>query len=164
MNVIKLGSVVVMATLAAGGAAAAQDSSCAPLYAAARKALDQPGVQRIITIGDPARPTMTVEARKTSDGWYQKTGAAPWRQMAVSPEAKDRELLENPSSFGKCAAGATEAVNGEAARVWTYVATRGPTPTTSTMWISVSRGLPLKIQTAKTLQVSTYQATPYPKP
>jgi hypothetical protein len=159
VDVIKLGSVVVMATLAAGSAFA-QDSSCAPLYAAARKALDQPGVQRTVTIGDPAKPTMTMDVRKTSDGWYQKIGAAPWRPMPISPETADRQFLENPSSFGKCVAGSTEAINGEAARVWNYVASMGPTPTSSKMWISVSRGLPLKVQTGRSLQLSTYQATP----
>ena len=143
---------------------AAQDAACKPLYDAVRKAHEQPGVERTSTLGDPAKPDMTMVARKTAAGWYQRMGTTPWRAMAIDPDAAEKKMLESPSAFTKCAAGATEAVGGEPARVWSYMVSVGPAPVASRMWISVARGLPLKVQGEKTLQISTYQATPFPRP
>ena len=143
---------------------AAQDAGCQPLYDAVRKAHEQPGVERTSMVGDPAKPDMIMVARKTAAGWYQRMGAAPWRAMTIDPDAAEKKLLEDPSAFTKCAAGATEAVNGEPAQVWSYLVAVGPAPVASRLWISVSRGLPLKVQSDKVLQVSVYQATPFPKP
>ena len=143
---------------------AAQDAGCTPLYDAIRKAHEQPGVERTSTLGDPAKPDMVMVARKTATGWYQRMGTAPWRAMTIDPDAAEKKMLENAGTFTKCVAGATEAVDGEPARVWSYMVAVGPTPTASRMWISVARGLPLKVQAEKVLQVSTYQATPFPKP
>jgi hypothetical protein len=84
--------------------------------------------------------------------------------MAVSPETAERQMLANPGAFSQCVAGVVEPVNGEAARVWSYVTLLAPTPTPSKIWISVARGLPLKVQAATTLQISTYQAAPYAIP
>jgi hypothetical protein len=121
-------------------------------------------VERTSTLGDPAKPDMTMVARKTVAGWYQRMGTAPWRVMTIDPDAAEKKMLEDASTFTKCAAGATEAVSGEPARVWSYFVAVGPAPTASRMWISVARGLPLKVQGDKVLQISTYQATPHPKP
>ena len=142
----------------------AQDAACKPLYDAVRKAHEQPGVERTSTVGDPAKPDMTMVARKTASGWYQRMGTAPWRTMAGDPDAAEKKMLENPSAFTKCTAGATEPVNGEPARVWSYAVAVGSAPTAARMWISVARGLPLKVQGDKVLQVSSYQATPFPTP
>lgn len=160
----RVARVVVVASftaMAMPGAGWAQDAACKPLYDAVRKAHDQPGVERTSTITEPP---MTMVARKTAAGWYQRMGTAPWRAMTIDPDAAETKMLENASTFTKCAAGATEAVNGEPAQVWSYVVAVGPAPVSSRMWISVARGLPLKVQGDKTLQLSTYQATPYPKP
>jgi hypothetical protein len=159
---VGLGSLVM--TVGIATAALAQEPACAPLYAAAAKALDQPGISRTITVGDPASPSMSLEARKTTDGWFQKRGGTAWQPMRISPDVTERRLLKDPGAFTSCVGGATEQVNGEAARVWSYVTKLGPAATPSKMWISVARGLPLKVQAAQTLQVSTYQATPFPKP
>jgi hypothetical protein len=150
--------------LAAPASSQAQDSSCTPLYDAVRKAHTQPGVERTSTIGDPAKPDMVMVARKTAAGWYQRMGTAPWQPMTIDPDAAEKRMLEGNGAFSKCAAGATEAVNGSPARVWTYMVAIGPAPTPSRMWISVDGGLPVKVQAEKVLQVSTYQSTPFPKP
>lgn len=150
--------------LAAPASSQAQDPSCAPLYAAVRKAHTQPGVERTSSIGDPAKPDMVMVARKTAAGWYQRMGTAPWRVMSTDPDAAEKRMLEGQGAFSKCAAGTTDTVNGSPARVWTYIVAVGPAPTPSRMWITVDSGLPVKVQGDKVLQTSTYQSTPFPKP
>lgn len=144
--------------------ASSQDATCKALYDAARKASAQPGIERTVTMGDPAKPTMTMTARKTATGWYQRMNNTPWRAVATDLDAVERKALDAGAAFSSCQAGATEAVNGEAARVWTYTALVGSTPSTSRMWIGTVSGLPLKVQGGTTVQVSTYSATPLPKP
>jgi hypothetical protein len=80
--------------------------------------------------------------------------------MPVDPEVAERGMLDKGLAFSKCAAGATETIAGEPARVWTYETAATP----SRIWISVARGLPLKVQAQGVLQTSAYQATPFPKP
>ncbi len=140
--------------------AAAQDAACKPLYDAARKAHTQAGIERIAVVGDPAKPSMTMTARKTAAGWFMRRDAGAWQAMPIDPEVQERGMLDTDTAFRKCAAGTTESVSGEAARVWTYETAATP----STIWISVARGLPLKVQSQGVLQTSVYQATPFPKP
>ncbi len=121
-------------------------------------------MSRTVIMGDPSAPTMTMEARKTTAGWFQKVGPAPWKPMPVGPDNAERQMLQSPGGFAKCVAGANESLNGEVARTWTYVTLIGGSPTPSTIWISVSRGLPLKVQGESVTQTSSYQATPYAKP
>lgn len=144
----------------AGVSASAQEAACKPLYDAARKAHTVAGIERIAVIGDPARPTMTMTARKTATGWFMRRDAGAWQAMPIDPEVQERGMLDTDTAFRKCAAGTTESVSGEAARVWTYETAATP----STIWISVARGLPLKVQSQGVLQTSVYQATPFPKP
>ena len=146
--------------LMAATSAAAQEPACKPLYDAARKAHTQVGIERIAVIGDPAKPSMTMTARKTATGWFMRRDAGAWQAMPIDPEVQERGMLDTDTAFRKCAAGATESVGGEAARVWTYETAATP----STIWISVARGLPLKVQSQGVLQTSAYQATPFPKP
>ena len=143
-----------------GTSALAQEPACKPLYDAARKAHTQAGIERIAVIGDPAKPSMTMTARKTATGWFMRRDAGEWQAMPLDPEVQERGMLDTDTAFRKCAAGATERVGGEAARVWTYETAATP----STIWISVARGLPLKVQSQGVLQTSVYQATPFPKP
>lgn len=142
------------------GPAWAQESACQPLFDAARRAQTQPGIERTAVLGDPARPSMTMTARKTASGWFMRRGTGAWQAMPIDPEMQERGMLDDGSAFSTCVAGATEEVAGEAARAWTYVASGMP----STIWISVARGLPLKVQAPGALQTSVYQATPFPKP
>ena len=144
----------------AGASAFAQGTACKPLYDAARKAHTQAGIERIAVIGDPAKPSMTMTARKTATGWFMRRDAGAWQAMPIDPEVQERGMLDTGTAFSKCAAGATESVGGGAARVWTYETAATP----STIWISVARGLPLKVQAHGVLQTSVYQATPFPKP
>lgn len=144
----------------AGVSAFAQETACKPLYDAARKAHTLAGIERIAVIGDPATPTMTMTARKTATGWFMRRDAGAWQAMPIDPEVQERGMLDTDTAFRKCVAGTTESVGGEAARVWTYETAATP----STIWISVARGLPLKVQSQGVLQTSVYQATPFPKP
>lgn len=144
----------------AGASAFAQETACKPLYDAARKAHTQVGIERTAVMGDPAKPSMTMTARKTASGWFMRRDAGAWQAMPIDPEVQERGMLDTDTAFRKCAAGATESVGGEAARVWTYETAATP----STIWISVARGLPLKVQAQGVLQTSVYQATPFPKP
>ena len=146
--------------LMAATSAVAQEPACKPLYDAARKAHTQAGIERIAVIGDPAKPTMTMTARKTATGWFMRRDAGAWQAMPIDPEVQERGMLDTDTAFRKCAAGTTDSVAGEAARVWTYETAATP----STIWISVARGLPLKVQSQGVLQTSAYQATPFPKP
>lgn len=147
-------------TLGAGPVAAAPDATCTPLFDAARKAQTQPGIERTAVIGDPARPGVTVTARKTAAGWYIRRNDDAWQAMPIDPEAQERGMLDDGSAFEQCAAGATDVIAGEAARAWTYVTAGVPT----TIWISVARGLPLKVQANGALQTLVYRPTPFPKP
>ena len=147
-------SVVVVAS------ASAQEAACQPLYDAARKAQTQAGVERTAVMGDPTKPSMTLTARKTASGWFMRRDAGAWQAMPVDPEVQERGMLDKGMAFRKCAAGATDSVAGEAVRMWTYETAATP----STIWISVARGLPLKVQAQGVLQTSVYQATPFPKP
>ncbi len=144
----------------AATSAAAQEAACQPLYDAARKAQTQAGVERTAVMGDPATPTMTMTARKTAGGWFVRRDNGPWQAMPTDPEIQERNMLDQGMAFSKCAAGATERVGGESARVWTYETASTP----STIWISVARGLPIRVQAQGVLQTSVYQATPFPKP
>jgi len=144
----------------AGASASAQETACRPLYDAARKAHTQAGIERIAVIGDPAKPSMTMTARKTATGWFMRRDAGEWQAMPIDPEVQERGMLDTDTAFRKCAAGATENVGNEPARVWTYETAATP----STIWISVARGLPLKVQAQGVLQTSVYQAAPFPKP
>ena len=147
-------------SVAAVPAAAAQEAACQPLYDAARKAQTQAGIERTAVMGDSAKPTMTMTARKTATGWFVRRDAGAWQAMPADPEVAERGMLDNGTAFRKCAAGVTESVAGEAARKWTYETAATP----SAIWISVARGLPLKVQAQGVLQTSVYQATPFPKP
>ena len=147
-------------SMVAVASASAQETACQPLYAAARKAQTQAGIERTAVMGDPAKPSMTMTARKTATGWVMRRDAGGWQAMPFDPEVQERGMLDTGTAFSKCAAGATESVGGEAARVWTYETAATP----STIWISVARGLPLKVQAQGVLQTSVYQATPFPKP
>ncbi len=138
----------------------AQEAACRPLFDAARKAQTQPGIERTAVLGDPTKPSMTMIARKTASGWFMRRDAGAWQAMPIDPEGQERGMLDDGSAFSKCVAGATEVVGGESARTWTYVTSGMP----STIWISVARGLPLKVQAKGTLQTSVYQTTPYPRP
>ena len=140
--------------------ASAQEAACQPLYDAARKAQTQAGVERTAVMGDPAKPSMTMTARKTASGWFMRRDAGAWQAMPMDPEAQERAMLDQGMAFHKCAAGATENVGTEPARVWTYETAATP----STIWISVARGLPIKVQAQGVLQTSVYQATPFTKP
>ena len=155
-------TMVVGAGLSVGAVAfaSAQEAACQPLYDAARKAQTQAGVERTAVMGDPAQPSMTMTARKTSGGWFVRRDAGPWQAMPIDPEVQERNMLDKGMAFSKCAAGTTESVGGESARVWTYETAATP----STIWISVARGLPIKVQAQGVLQTSVYQATPFPKP
>ena len=104
MSLVTRWLMVCVALLAAPMPAWAQDAACKPLYDAVRKAHEQPGVERTSTLGDPAKPDMTMVARKTAAGWYQRMGTAPWRTMAVDPDGAEKKMLENPSAFTKCTA------------------------------------------------------------
>jgi hypothetical protein len=139
-------TVAVMAVCAALNAvavpsASAQEAACQPLYDAARKAQTQAGIERTAVMGDPAKPTMTMTARKTATGWFVRRDAGAWQAMPVDPEVAERGMLDKGLAFSKCAAGATETIAGEPARVWTYETAATP----SRIWISVARGLPLKV-------------------
>lgn len=139
----------------------AQDASCKPLLDAARKALTQPGIERTSTFASPA---MTVVARKTAAGWFHRIGDRPWAPIAVDPEVTERKMLDAGIGFTSCVAGAVEPVNGEPARIYTYQSYAAGPPVAARMWVSVARGLPLKVQGDGLEQVSVYQNTPFPKP
>ena len=147
-------------SVVAEASAPAQEAACQPLYDAARKAQTQAGVERTAVMGDPANPSMTMTARKTATGWFMRRDTGAWQAMPMDPEVQERAMLDKDMAFRKCAAGATDTVAGEAARMWTYETAATP----STIWISVARGLPLKVQAQGVLQTSVYQATPFPKP
>jgi hypothetical protein len=155
-------ALAVCAGLSVGAAvsASAQEPACQPLYDAARKAQTQAGIERTAVMGDPAKPSMTMSARKTATGWFVRRDAGAWQAMPIDPEVQERDMLDKGMAFRKCAAGATENVGTEPARVWTYETAATP----STIWISIARGLPLKVQAQGVLQTSTYQATPFPTP
>lgn len=138
----------------------AQEAACKPLYDAARKAHTQAGVERTAVMGDPARPNMTMTARKTASGWFMRRDGGAWQAMPTDPEVQERAILDAGMAFVKCAAGATGDVDGEPARIWTYETSATP----SSIWISVARGLPLKVQAPGVMQTSAYQNTPFPKP
>lgn len=140
--------------------AVAQEAACQPLYSAARKAHTQAGIERTAVMGDPATPSMTMTARKTASGWFMRRDAGAWQAMPVDPEVQERGMLDKGMAFAKCVAGATENVGSEPARIWTYETAATP----STIWISVARGLPLKVQAPGVMQTSVYQTTPFPKP
>jgi hypothetical protein len=140
MRTIPMGLLLALLALQADRALA-QDPGCRPLYDAARKAQTMAGVERTAVRGDPAKPSMTVTARKTANGWFIRRDAGAWQAMPLNPEVQERAMLDNGTAFSKCAAGATENVAGEPARVWSYESASTP----STIWISVSRGLPLKV-------------------
>ncbi len=144
----------------AGASASAQETACQPLYDAARKAQTQAGAERTAVMGDPANPSMTMTARKTASGWFMRRDGGAWQAMPMDPEVQERGMLDKGMAFHKCTAGATENVGTEPARVWTYETAATP----STIWISVARGLPLKVQAQGVLQTSVYQAAPFPKP
>jgi hypothetical protein len=163
-------SATLLVSCLIGGAAptAAQPSTpspqCQPLYDAVRKALAQPGIERTVVLGDPARPDMRLQVRKTTAGWYQRRDDGAWQPMAADPEAGERRMLENTGAFTQCVPAGTEAVDGEPAQMWRYVAKIGPGAAPSQIWISVGSGLPLKVQAQRTVQRSTYRSTPFPKP
>lgn len=140
--------------------AVAQEAACQPLYDAARKAHTQAGIERTAVMGDPATPSMTMTARKTASGWFMRRNAGAWQAMPMDPEVQERGMLDKGMAFAKCVAGATENVGSEPARIWTYETAATP----STIWISVARGLPLKVQAPGVMQTSVYQTTPFPKP
>lgn len=141
-------------------AASAQEAACQPLYDAARKAQVQAGIERTAVMGDPAKPSMTMTARKTATGWFVRRDGGAWQAMPVDPEMQERGMLDKGTAFRSCAAGATDSVAGEPARMWTYETAATP----STIWISVARGLPLKVQAQGVVQTSVYQAKPFPTP
>ncbi len=155
-------TMVVGAGLSVGAVAfaSAQEAACQPLYDAARKAQTQAGVERTAVMGDPATPSMTMTARKTASGWFMRRDADAWQAMPMDPELQERSMLDQGRAFHNCAAGATENVGTEPAQMWTYETAATP----STIWISVARGLPIKVQAQGVLQTSVYQATPFPKP
>ena len=57
----------------------AQDAGCQPLFDAAREAQTQPGIERTAVLGDPAKPSMTMTARKTAGGWFMRRGTGAWQ-------------------------------------------------------------------------------------
>ena len=159
MRTMPLGLLMVLLTLHADRALA-QDPGCKALYDAARKAQSVAGVERTAVRGDPARPTMTMTARKTAGGWFIRRDAGAWQAMPFNPEVQERAMLDNGTAFSNCTAGAIENIAGEPARVWTYESASTP----STIWVSVSRGLPIKVHSQGVVQTSVYQATPFPRP
>ncbi|MCC7126498.1 MAG: hypothetical protein IT178_16735 [Acidobacteria bacterium] len=135
--------------------AGAPEPACAPLYAAARKALDQPRLERTSALqGRPADEATTV--RKGANGWESRQGNQPWRPLPANFESTERALLQSASLYTACAAGEVEPVGEEPARVYTYETTIGPIPTPGRMWISVARGLPLKVEGGGATQTSRY--------
>lgn len=158
-------SLVCALTLLGGAAtAAAQEAACKPLYDATIKALDQPGVERKVSVANDDGSKMTMDTRKTEAGWYATSNGGTWFPLASSPELMERKLVHDPKAYMECKLVGSEDLGGESAQVWTYVSRLGGDPVAAKIWISAARQLPLRVESGKVVQTSTYSDKPYPKP
>ena len=95
MAVVAVCAVCAGPSMVAVASASAQEAACQPLYAAARKAQTQAGIERTAVMGDPAKPSMTMTARKTATGWVMRRDAGGWQAMPIDPEVQERGMWTN---------------------------------------------------------------------
>ena len=143
------GTLAALLMLAAGSRAyAAVSPACQPLLDAAEKQLSTPSHLFMTRAAQfqGGKPT-TSESIFTQDQMYVRVNGAPWRRNPVKV-ADLRKMQKDQEGKTKltCRYLRDETVNGEAAAVYSQRAEPAEAKIDSTIWISKSRNLPLKLE------------------
>lgn len=138
-------AVIVAIGLSAGPAALAVDPSCQPLIHASEKQISTPNHAYMTTTRDGKARTR--EVIFAGDSIYVMVNGK-WNRSPLTPQKMQEMQAENLSRAKSmtCRYLRDESVNGEAAAVY---GTQGDSEfgkTESTIWISKSKGLPLRTE------------------
>ncbi len=117
----------------------AQDAGCKLLYDAAVLQARTPS--HIYTTMTGPSGNLSTETIATNDSIYMKIDNQ-WKKSSYSPQEEAKEAADKGRSYTNCQHVGDEAVNGEAAGVYTEV--NKESEVTGKVWISKKRGLPLK--------------------
>ncbi len=145
-------SVLTLACLAVG-TARALDAGCKPVLDAAILQIRTPTHSYSTMTGSTNLSTETIT---TSDAHYMRviTTSSQWKKSSYSPQEEAQRAAENSGQESSCQHVGDESINGEAAAVYTEGNTdsgiRGK------VWISKTRGLPLKIEMTNQQQAHFY--------
>jgi hypothetical protein len=122
-----------------GALANAQNADCKILYDAAVLQARTPS--HIYSTMTGSSGNVSMETISTNDSIYMKVGNQ-WKKSAYSPQEEAKEAADRGRSYTDCQHIGDEAVNGEAAGIYTEV--KKESEMTGKVWISKKRGLPLK--------------------
>jgi hypothetical protein len=132
----------------AATAALAEVAPCQPVIAATAKQVTLP-THMYMTETRSASPGKTTRAETiyTGDAIYIQVNGT-WRRSSVTPGELQRQQADNQRSATAmtCRHLRDEAVNGEAAAVYSEHNESADAKTDSTIWISKGRGVPLRLE------------------
>ena len=138
---LNLGLLPTMVVLLAISSVGAADSGCTPASEANAKILSIP--TRVYLTDTSGGKTISSETMYLNNKTYFQINGV-WKNFPISEKAKEETAALDPATT--CRVVRDEVVNGEAATVYSLHRQTADDKSDSQMWVSKSRGLPLKLE------------------